>query len=153
MWSSFSDRWNVLDFIILVIYVVTFMLRMVTWGVSASATGNRSLVIAGYCYGLNTMFLTLRVFGHLMEASKQTGTTHIALMSIIEDVAIIFFQFLVGILAFSLAITKIYVAEGSFVSSEERLLRDKRSVFVLYMYGLPADRRSNFKSGTSFFLL
>ncbi|KAL9984603.1 hypothetical protein ACROYT_G006916 [Oculina patagonica] len=123
----FIDRWNVLDFIILVIYVVTFMLRMVTWGVSTSATGNRALVIAGYCYGLNTMFLTLRVFGHLMEASKQTGTTHIALMSIIEDVAIIFFQFLVGILAFSLAITKIYVAEGSFVSSEERLLRDKRS--------------------------
>jgi len=65
----------------------------------------------------------------MMEASSVTGTTHIALMSIIEDVAIIFFQFLVGILAFSLAITKIYVAEGSFVSSEERLLRDKRLVF------------------------
>ena len=67
----------------LVIFVVTFLLRMITWGVSASATGNRALVIAGYCYGLNTMILTLRVFGHLMEASKVTGTTHIALMSII----------------------------------------------------------------------
>lgn len=116
----------------LVIYVVTFMLRMVTWGVSTSTTGSRALVIAGYCYGLNTMILTLRVFGHMMEASAATGTTHIALMSIIEDVAIIFFQFLVGILAFSLAITKIYVAEGSFISSEERLLRDKRSVFFSY---------------------
>lgn len=127
----FSDRWNVLDFILLVIFVVTFMLRMVTWGVSSSPTGNRALVIAGYCYGLNTMILTLRVFGHLMEASKKTGTTHIALMSIIEDVAIIFFQFLVGILAFSLAITKIYVAEGSFISNEERLLRVDRSVLLL----------------------
>ena len=116
----------------LVIYVVTFMLRMVTWGVSTSATGNRALVISGYCYGLNTMTLTLRVFGHLMEASKETGTTHIALMSIIEDVAIIFFQFLVGILAFSLAITKIYVAEGSFMSNEERFLHNKRSVFISY---------------------
>ena len=104
----------------LVIYVVTFMLRMVTWGVSTSTTGSRALVIAGYCYGLNTMILTLRVFGHMMESSAATGTTHIALMSIIEDVAIIFFQFLVGILAFSLAITKIYVAEGSFISSEKK---------------------------------
>ena len=60
----------------LVIFVLTFLLRMITWGVSASATGNRALVIAGYCYGLNTMILTLRVFGHLMEASKVTGTTH-----------------------------------------------------------------------------
>lgn len=113
----------------LVIYVATFMLRMITWGVSTTTTGSRALVIAGYCYGLNTMILTLRVFGHMMESSTATGTTHIALMSIIEDVAIIFFQFLVGILAFSLAITKIYVAEGSFISSEERLSRDKRSVF------------------------
>lgn len=117
----FIDRWNVLDFIMLVIFVVTFLLRMITWGVSASATGNRALVIAGYCYGLNTMILTLRVFGHLMEASKVTGTTHIALMSIIEDVATIFFQFLVGILAFSLAISKIYLAEDSFFSSEDKL--------------------------------
>ena len=109
----------------LTIYVATFMLRMVTWGVSTSATGNKALVIAGYFYGLNTMFLTLRVFGHLMETSKTTGTTHIALISIIEDVAIIFFQFLVGILSFSLAITKIYVAEESFISSAERLLRNK----------------------------
>ena len=111
----------------LVIFVVTFLLRMITWGVSASATGNRALVIAGYCYGLNTMILTLRVFGHLMEASKETGTTHIALMSIIEDVATIFFQFLVGILAFSLAISKIYLAEDSFFSSEDKL-EAKRSV-------------------------
>ena len=110
----------------LVIYVVTFMLRMVTWGVSTSPTGNKALVIAGYLYGLNTMILTLRVFGHLMETNKATGTTHIALISIIEDVAIIFFQFLVGILAFSMAITKIFVAEGSYISSTERLLRNSK---------------------------
>lgn len=121
--SFFSDRWNVLDFIMLVIYVVTFMLRMITWGVSTTATGNKALVIAGYFYGLNTMILTLRVFGHLMETSKTTGTTHIALISIIEDVAIIFFQFVVGVLAFSLAITKIYVAQASFISRKERVAR------------------------------
>ena len=109
----------------LVIYVVTFLLRMVTWGVSTSIPGNKALVIAGYFYGLNTMILTLRVFGNLMETSKATGTTQIALISIIVDVAIIFFQFMVGILAFSLAITKIYVAEGSYISTGERLLKNK----------------------------
>ena len=67
----------------LVIYVVTFLLRMVAWGVSTSIPGNKALVIAGYFYCLNTMILTLRVFGHLMETSKATGTTHIALISII----------------------------------------------------------------------
>ncbi|XP_068711730.1 short transient receptor potential channel 2-like [Montipora foliosa] len=119
----FSDRWNVLDFTMLVIYVATFMLRTITWGVSTTAIGNKALVIAGYFYGLNTMIMTLRVFGHLMEINKITGTTHIALMSIIEDVAIFFFQFVVGIAAFSIAIAKIYVAEASFISTEERLLR------------------------------
>ena len=69
------------------------------------------------------MILTLRVFGHLMETSKTTGTTHIALISIIEDVAIIFFQFVVGVLAFSFAITKIYVAQASFISRKERVAR------------------------------
>ena len=108
----------------LVIYVVTFLLRMVTWGVSTSIPGNKALVIAGYFYGLNTMILTLRVFGHLMETSKATGTTHIALISIV-DVAIIFVQFTVGVLAFSLAITKIYVAERSYISTGERLLKNK----------------------------
>lgn len=122
----FSDRWNVLDFTMLVIYVATFLLRTITWGVSTTPIGNKALVIAGYFYGLNTMILTLRVFGHLMEISKTTGTTHIALMSIIEDVAIIFFQFVVGIIAFSMAIAKIYVAEASFISTEERLLRSSK---------------------------
>lgn len=115
----------------LVIYVVTFLLRMVTWGVSTSIPGNKALVIAGYFYGLNTMILTLRVFGHLMETSKATGTTHIALISIIVDVAIIFIQFTVGVLAFSLAITKIYVAEGSYISTGERLLKNKNGYVSL----------------------
>ena len=76
------------------------------------------------------MILTLRVFGHLMEINKTTGTTHIALMSIIENVAIIFFQFVVGIIAFSMAIAKIYVAEASFISTEERLLRSSKGLVV-----------------------
>ena len=79
-----------MDLITLTIYFVTFVLRMVTLAVSESVTNNRSLVIAGYCYGLNTMFLTLRAFGHVMETTKQIGTIQIALFHILSDLVTIF---------------------------------------------------------------
>ena len=114
----FSDRWNVVDLITLVIYVATFFVRVVTWAVSTSVANNRALVIAGYLYGLNTMFLTLRAFGHVMETIKGVGAIQIALFHIIGDIATIFWQFVAAILAFSVAITKVYVAERSYVSNE-----------------------------------
>ena len=114
----FSDRWNILDFITLVIYSVTFLLRMVTWALSTSVTNNRALVIAGYLYGFNTMFLTLRAFGHVMETIKGIGAIQIALFHIIGDIATIFWQFIATILAFSIAITKVYMAERSYISKE-----------------------------------
>ncbi|XP_020629330.1 short transient receptor potential channel 2-like [Orbicella faveolata] len=113
-----SDRWNILDLITLIIYFATFVLRMVTLAVSKSVTNNRSLVIAGYFYGLNTMFLTLRAFGHVMETTKQIGPIQIALFHILSDLVTIFWQFIAVILAFSIAITKVYVAEKSFISEE-----------------------------------
>lgn len=92
---------------------------MVTWGMFTSVPGNRLLVIAQYLYGLNAAILTLRVFGSLLEANKGTGITHIALVRIVEDVAIIFIQFFVGILACSLAMTKVLLAEHSFTNVDE----------------------------------
>ena len=115
---SFSDRWNILDFITLVIYLITFLLRMYTWATSASVTNNRALVIAGYLYGLNTMFLTLRAFGHVMETRRGIGAIQIALFQIIGDISTIFWQFLATILAFSIAITKVYMAEKSYIAQE-----------------------------------
>lgn len=114
---NFSDRWNILDFITLLIYAVTFLLRIITWALSESVTDNRALVISGYLYGLNTMLLTLRAFGHVMETVKKVGAIQIALFHIIGDVATIFWQFIATILAFSIAITKVYMAERSFISS------------------------------------
>ncbi|CAH3032231.1 unnamed protein product, partial [Porites lobata] len=111
-----SDRWNILDFITLVNYIVTLVVRVVTWSLSESVTGNRALVIAEYLYGLNTMFLTLRAFGHVMETFKGIGAIQIALFQIIGDVVTIFWQFIATILAFSIAITKVYIAERSFIS-------------------------------------
>lgn len=94
---------------------------MITWGIYTSVPGNRLLVIAQYLYGLNATILTLRVFGSLLEASKSTGTTHIALVRIVEDVAVIFIQFTVGILAGSLAITKVLLAEHSFIADNKEV--------------------------------
>ncbi|KAJ7393957.1 hypothetical protein OS493_003626 [Desmophyllum pertusum] len=110
-----SDRWNILDSITLVIYFTTFLLRIVTWAMS---TNNRALVVAGYLYGFNTMFLALRAFGHVMETIKGVGAIQIALFHIIGDVATIFWQFLATILAFSIAITKVYMAEKSYITME-----------------------------------
>ena len=109
----------------LIIYFVTFILRMVTWGTGTSVPGNRQLVIAQYLYGLNAAILTVRVFGSLLEANKGTGITHIALVHIIEDVAVIFIQFAVGILACSLAMTKVLLAELSFTADDEVNLRSE----------------------------
>ena len=110
-----SDCWKILDTTAIVIYLTTFILRVVTWASSVSVTNNRALVISGYLYGLNTMFLTLRAFGHLMETTKRIGTIQIALFHIIGDVITIFWQFVATILAFSLAATKVYMAEQSYV--------------------------------------
>ena len=112
-----------LDFIILVFYVITFTLRMFTWRESTAVSNNRPLAVAGYFYGFIAMFLTLRGFGHVMECVRGMGAIQIALFFIMWDVLAIFWQFLATILAFSLAMTKIYVAEKSFslMESEESL--------------------------------
>ena len=107
-----------LDFIILVFYVITFTLRMITWSKSTAVSDNRPLAVAGYFYGFIAMFLTLRVFGHVMECVRGMGAIQIALFFIMWDVLAIFWQFLATILAFSLAMTKIYVSEKSFSSNE-----------------------------------
>ena len=104
-----------MDLVTQLIYLVTFLLRIANWTESESMINNRTLVIAGYLYGLNTMFLTLRAFGHVMETVKKVGPIQIALFHIIEDVVTIFWQFLATILAFSIAITKVYMAERSFI--------------------------------------
>ena len=65
------------------------------------------------------MFLTLRAFGHVMGTTKQTGPIQIAFFHILSDIATIFWQFIATILAFSIAITKVYVAEKSFISDDK----------------------------------
>ena len=114
----FSDYWNIFDFASFVIYFIILMLRIVTWVNAGSVANNRVLVIAGYLYSFNTLLLTLRAFGQVMEHLKDVGTIQIALFSILKDVRTVLSQFLAVILAFSFAITKIYMSERSFIANE-----------------------------------
>lgn len=113
----FSDYWNKLDFTTLTVYFTLFILRVVTWANGGSIANNRALIVAGYLYSFNTLCLTLRAFGHVMEQSETFGITQIALFSILNDVRTVFWQFMAAMLAFSVAITKVYVSEKSFIAN------------------------------------
>ena len=65
------------------------------------------------------MFLTLRTSGQVIEGVQGMGEIQIALFSVIWNVMAIFWQFLAMILAFSLAMTKIYVAEKAYTSGKD----------------------------------
>jgi len=84
---------------------------------SGTVMNNRILATAGYLYSVNTLCLTFRVFGHLLEQSKAVGTIQIALFSILKDISVVIWQFTAAILAFSIAITKVYMVEKSFIAN------------------------------------
>ena len=130
-----------MDFITLLIYFITFILRIITWTFFESVTNNRTLVVAEYLYGVIALFLTLRAFGHMMEAAKGVGSIQIALFHILFDVVAILGQFAATILAFALAMTKIYMAQRSYVPkgsfSEDRyesLLLQRSFVFWAFYF-------------------
>ncbi|KAL9952846.1 hypothetical protein ACROYT_G040159 [Oculina patagonica] len=112
-----SDPWNLLDFISLLVYLIIITLRIATVLTSGSEMNNRALAIAGYFYSFNTLVLTLRVFGFLTEQLRNLGVIQIALINILKDISTIILQFIAGILAFSIAITKVFMAEKSFIAN------------------------------------
>ena len=113
-----SDCWNRLDLISLVVYLVIFLLRVGTVIMPGSAANNRVLAITGYLYAFNTLCFTLRTFGHVMEQSKVIGTIQIALFSILKEIQIVFGQFAAILLAFSIAVTKIYMTEKTYLGNK-----------------------------------
>ena len=108
-----------LDFIILVFYLITFILRIITWKNSIDVSGNRLLAVSEYFYGFIAMFLTLRAFGQVIERVRGMGAIQIALFFVIWDVMAIFSQFLAMIIAFSLAMTKVYLSEKAYTSGKD----------------------------------
>lgn len=97
-------------------YLVILVLRLTTWFTSESVTNNRAVLMAGYLYSFNTLFLILRI-GHVVETFKGLGTIQIAFFNVLQDVFAIGWQFMTALFAFSVAITKIYMAEKSFHAS------------------------------------
>ena len=108
-----------LDFIILVFYLITFILRIITWKNSIDVSDNRLLAVSEYFYGFIAMFLTLRAFGQVIERKRGMGAIQIALFFVIWDVMAIFSQFLAMIIAFSLAMTKVYLSEKAYTSGKD----------------------------------
>ena len=90
-------------------------MRIVTWATAESVTNNRVLEVAGYLYGLNTMLLTFRVLGSILETFEGVGTIQIAFFDIIRDAVVVVLHFIVILLAFSSTITKLFVAETSLI--------------------------------------
>ena len=117
--SIYSDRWNLLDFVTLVLYLITIILRIITLRISTDVSENRPLIVSEYFYGFIAMFLALRAFGQVIERLRKMGTIQIALFFIMSDVLGIFWQFVALILAFALPITKIYIAEKAYTSGRD----------------------------------
>ncbi|XP_068761457.1 short transient receptor potential channel 4-like [Montipora capricornis] len=105
------DRWNLFDLVILCMFFYGILpLRIVTWASSQSASNNQNLEVVGYLYAVNTMLLTFRVFGSLLETFERVGTIQIALFQVIRDAVVIVVHFVVITVAFSSAITKVLLA-------------------------------------------
>ena len=111
-----SDRWNHFDILVIFVFFCAILpLRIFTFAASESVTNNRVLLVVGYLYGFNTMFLTVRVFGHILETIKGIGAIQIALFHIIKDVTVVVVHFIAITLAFSNTLTKVYMAQSSMV--------------------------------------
>ena len=106
-----SDPWNLFDGYILGFYFYGILpLRIHTWTSSESPSNNQNLEVAGYLYAVNTMLLTFRVFGSLLETFERVGTIQIALFQVINDALVVAVHFVVITVAFSSAITKVFRA-------------------------------------------
>ena len=110
--------WNYLDLITLLIYLLIVILRIATFARGGDPYHNRLLEFAHYFYGVNTMLLVLR-FSSVLEFSAVVGPLQLALFRMLLDLLIILVQFVFVIIAFSLVITKCYLAEMSYMTSPD----------------------------------
>ena len=108
------DMWNYLDVIIEIIYILTVILRITTIARGGVPYNNRLLEISNYLYGINTLLMVLRV-SSILELNQVAGPLQLALYRMLGDLLIILSQFFFVIVGFSLAITKSYNAERSYL--------------------------------------
>lgn len=109
------DMWNYLDVIVEIIYVFIVILRITTIARGGIPYNNRLLEISNYLYGINTLLMVLRV-SSILELSPTIGPLQLALYRMCGDLLIILSQYCFVILGFSMAITKSYKAELSYLT-------------------------------------
>ncbi|XP_068684413.1 uncharacterized protein [Montipora foliosa] len=106
------DYWNFYDLAILIIYFCVILpLRIATWGMILNEPGhqNRAVDVAAHFYGFNTMLLTSRAFGSLLESFEGVGTIQIALFHVMRDVGVIVVHVFLITLEVSTVLTKVFV--------------------------------------------
>ena len=109
------DMWNYLDVLIMLVYAFVITVRIATVIIGGDPYKNRLLELANYGYGFDGMLLILR-FSSILELSSVIGPLQLALFRMCLDLLVILIQFGFVIVAFSLAITKCYTAETSFLT-------------------------------------
>ncbi|XP_066026358.1 short transient receptor potential channel 5-like [Pocillopora verrucosa] len=109
------DMWNYLDVLIMLVYAFVITIRIATVIIGGDPYKNRLLELAHYGYGFDGMLLILR-FSSILELSSVIGPLQLALFHMCLDLLVILIQFGFVIVAFSLAITKCYTAETSFLT-------------------------------------
>ncbi|KAL9984529.1 hypothetical protein ACROYT_G006832 [Oculina patagonica] len=127
----FKDMWNYLDVITLLIYLLIVILRIATIARGGDPYHNRLLEIVNYLYGVNTMLLVLR-FSSILMLSSLVGPLQLALFRMLIDLMIILVQFSFVIMAFSVAITKSYVAEMSYLTPTNNQTEDIVTKYNVY---------------------
>ena len=104
-----------MDVLTLFVYIVIVLLRIVTIVRGGEPYHNRLLEVTNHLYGVNTLFVVMRL-SSLLAVSAVVGPLQLALFRMFIDLLIILLQFGFVIAAFSLAITKIYTAEMSYLT-------------------------------------
>lgn len=107
--------WNYLDVLIMLVYAFVFASRIATIIIGGEPYQNRLLELANYGYGFDAMLLILR-FSSILVLSPVIGPLQLALFRMCVDLLVILIQFGFVIAAFSLAITKCYTTETSFLT-------------------------------------
>lgn len=107
--------WNYLDVLIMLVYGFVFFSRIATIIIGGEPHKNRLLEFANYGYGFDAMLLALR-FSSILELSSVIGPLQLALFRMCVDLLVVIIQFSFVIVAFSLAITKCYITETSFLT-------------------------------------
>ena len=108
--------WNWVDLLTMAIYIIIIILRVIVIIRGGDPFNNRLLEILNYLYGFNTMFLIIR-FSNLLALSSVFGPLQLALFRMYVDLLTILVQFAFVVAAFSVGLTKIFLAEMSFLIS------------------------------------